>query len=124
MKADISTHEDIVLLINTFYDKVKINAVIGYIFGDVAHVNWETHLPVMYSFWDTMLLGKQTYTGNPMIKHIELSKLTALTQKEFTEWLLLFTQTVDELFSGSNATEAKERAANIAGLMLHKIETA
>ncbi|MBK5283868.1 MAG: group III truncated hemoglobin [Bacteroidia bacterium] len=124
MKEDISTHEDIVLLINTFYDKVKTNAVIGYIFSDVAHVNWEAHLPVMYSFWDTMLLGKQTYTGNPMNKHIELSKLTALTQKEFTEWLLLFTQTVDELFSGSKATEAKERAANIAGLMLHKIETA
>ncbi len=123
MKNDISTHEDIVLLVNTFYEKVKKNETLNYIFSDVAKLNWEAHLPVMYSFWASMLLDEQTYKGNPMTKHIELSRMTPLTEKEFSEWLLLFTETVDELFEGNKADEAKTRAANIARLMLHKIQT-
>ena len=46
MKKDIENREDIVVLINRFYEKVKKDEVIGYIFNDVAKVNWEKHLPV------------------------------------------------------------------------------
>ena len=46
MKKDIENRGDIILLINTFYEKVKRDEVIGYIFNDVAKVNWEKHLPV------------------------------------------------------------------------------
>ena len=122
MKKVIEKREDIVLLVNSFYDKVKNNKILGYIFTDVAKVDWEAHLPKMYSFWSSMLLGEQSYTGNPMMKHIALSKLTHLTETEFSEWLLLFNQTVDDLFEGNSATEAKVRAANIARLMLVKIK--
>lgn len=121
---DIKSRNDIVTLINTFYTKVRQNPVIGYIFNDIAKVNWKTHLPKMYSFWASMLVGEQTYSGNPMVKHIELSKQTAMSDKEFSEWIFLFNETVDELFIGDTATEAKLRAANIARLMLHKIQTA
>ena len=122
MKKDIEKREDIVLLVNSFYDKVKNNKILGYIFTDVAKVDWEAHLPKMYSFWSSLLLGEQSYTGNPMMKHIALSKLTKLTETEFSEWLLLFNQNVDDLFEGEKASEAKIRAANIARLMLVKIE--
>jgi hemoglobin len=124
MKAlnDISTREDIILLVNTFYDNVRTNKIIGPIFNDVVAVNWEAHLPKMYSFWSGIILGENSYTGNPMMKHIELSKITAMTETEFSEWLLLFNQTVDNLFAGPKAVEAKTRAANIARLMLHKIQ--
>ena len=40
MKKDIANRDDIILLINTFYEKVKKDQVIGYIFNDVAKVNW------------------------------------------------------------------------------------
>lgn len=122
MSKDIHTKEDIKLLVNSFYEKVKLNNVLGYIFNDIAKVNWETHLPKMYSFWGGLLLGERGFTGNPMQKHIELSKLTELTEKEFSEWLNLFNQTVDELFNGNKADEAKSRASNIARLMLFKIQ--
>lgn len=124
MKSDIVSRVDIELLVNTFYDKVKANPVIGFIFNDVVKVDWEHHLPRMYSFWASILLGETGFSGNPMQKHIELSRLTALTETEFSEWLLLFTQTTDELFEGQKAEEAKARAANIARLMLYKIQTA
>lgn len=123
MKKDLSNREDVELLVDTFYDKVKANATIGYIFNDIAKVDWENHLPRMYSFWASILLGEHSFSGNPMVKHIQLSKITPMTDKEFTEWLNLFAKTTDELFEGEKAEEAKTRATNIARLMLHKINT-
>ena len=123
MKNDITNKGDIKLLVDTFYDKVKTNSVIGHIFNDIAKVDWEHHLPKMYSFWESLLLGEKGFTGNPMQKHIELSKLTAMTETQFSEWVLIFTQTTDELFEGIKADGAKTRAANIARLMLYKIQT-
>lgn len=124
MKKDIENRDDIVLLVNSFYDVVRDNKIIGPIFNSVVKVDWDTHLPKMYSFWASLILGEQSYTGNPMIKHVALSKLTSMTEVEFSEWLLLFNATVDRLFEGKNALEAKTRAANIARLMLHKIDAA
>jgi hemoglobin len=123
MKNDITNKSDIKLLVDTFYDKVKANSTIGNIFNDIAKVDWQYHLPKMYSFWASLLLDEHSFSGNPMLKHIELSKLTPMTEIQFSEWLLLFTQTTDELFEGKKADEAKTRAANIARLILHKIQT-
>lgn len=122
MKSDITNRKDIELLVNTFYEKIRSNPVLGYIFDDVAKINWESHLPKMYSFWASILLGEHSFSGNPMQKHIALSKQTAMTDKEFSEWLLIFTETVDELFQGEKANEAKLRAGNIARLMLYNIQ--
>ncbi|KAB2859860.1 MAG: group III truncated hemoglobin [Flavobacteriales bacterium] len=122
MKHDISSKEDIKLLIDTFYNKVQANATLGYIFNDVAKLNWDEHLPKMYSFWGSLLLQEHTYAGNPMKIHVELSKITTMSNAEFSEWLTLFCETVDELFEGETAEEAKTRAANIARLMQHRIE--
>ena len=55
MKTDIRNRKDIEKLVNTFYDKVKTDDVIGYLFNDVAKVNWENHLPKMYNFWENIL---------------------------------------------------------------------
>lgn len=122
MKPDISSKEDIKLLVDTFYNKVQANTTLGYIFNDVAKLNWDEHLPKMYSFWGSLLLQEHSYNGNPMKIHVELSKITPMSAAEFSEWISLFYQTVDELFEGEIASEAKTRAANIARLMQHKIE--
>lgn len=123
VKKDIQNREDIELLVNTFYDKIRTNAILGYIFNDVAKLDWEHHLPRMYSFWASLLLDEQSFSGNPMAKHISLSRKTAMTSKEFNEWVSLFHQTVDELFYGQRANEAKIRAKNIARTFLNKIES-
>ena len=122
MKRDIHDQSDIKLLVNTFYDKIQLDSLLGPVFTEVAHLDWEVHLPIMYSFWGSLLLGEPSYHGNPMAKHISLSRLTTITQDHFTLWLKYFYETVDELFIGSSATEAKSRAASIAKLMWHKIQ--
>ncbi len=120
--TDISTRAHIEVLVDEFYKKVITDPVIGFIFTDVVKLSWEKHIPVMYSFWGTMLLGENTYKGNPMVKHMELDKLTTLTPQHFNRWLELWIATVQEHFAGPKAQEAIDRARSIAGVMLYKIE--
>lgn len=122
MKNDLSNKTDIELLVNTFYDQVKQDETIGYIFTDVAKVDWDHHLPIMYSFWEMMLFGTGGYKGDPMTKHIQLNMKTPLNQVHFDRWKKIFTDTVDQLFEGEKANEAKQRASHIANLMAHKVQ--
>lgn len=122
MKKDIQNRQDIVLLVDTFYNYIQQSSKIGYVFNEVAKIDWSTHLPKMYSFWASALFGEKTYSGSPMRKHVALSKITTMSEVEFSEWLSIFNQTVDELFEGRVANEAKFRAANIARNMSKKIQ--
>lgn len=120
MKTDIRHRKDIEKLVNTFYDKVKTDEVIGYLFTDVAKVNWELHLPKMYDFWENILFFSANYEGNPMVKHKELHQKSTMTKTHFDHWNQLFIQTVDELFQGKKAEEIKNRAMNISAAMMYK----
>lgn len=113
MKEDISTSEDIKALIDTFYEKVKVDDVIGYIFNDIAQVDWPQHLPKMYAFWEFLLLGKDTYKGNPMEVHQKLHIIEPLKEEHFTRWLHLFHETINDLFAGQIAEDAKNRSSLI-----------
>ena len=122
MKKDITTRADIELLVDSFYKLVKKDEVIGYIFNDVVNLSWEKHIPVMYNFWDTILLGSNTYKGNPMQIHIDLDKKETLKPEHYERWVKLFTETIDSLFEGDKAEEAKTRAKNMMGLIAFKVE--
>ena len=112
---DIQHREHVVLFVNHFYDKVKSDNLLGPLF---AHVNWPTHLPTMYNFWSSMLLGDRSYTGNPFEKHAPLS----IRSEHFDRWIKLFHQTINENFSGERANETKERAQSIARVWQFKLE--
>ena len=111
---DISSHDDVKLLIDSFYARVKEDDLIGYIFNEVANVNWEHHLPKMYAFWEFLLLGGEGYQGNPIEPHKNLHQKVPLKKEFFNRWVELFTNNVDEHFKGINAEEAKNKARLIA----------
>ncbi len=121
MKPDIKNIEDIKLLVDSFYDQVKEDQIIGYIFNEVMEVDWEDHLPRIYSFWETILLNKASFKGNPMLKHIPISRKTQLIEEHFNQWLKLWEETVNENFAGSTANQAKQKGQSIGQLMLYKI---
>lgn len=121
MKADIKDRRDIELLINTFYEKVKVDSSIGFFFTDVVKVNWDKHLPVMYDFWENVVFHTGIYDGNPMEKHIDLNKKSPMKMEHFQRWMQLFNETVDELFAGAKADGIKQRALSIATVMQIKI---
>ncbi|MEO7308226.1 MAG: group III truncated hemoglobin [Ferruginibacter sp.] len=121
MKKDIVTRKDIELLVDEFYMKIKRDKDIGFIFTDIAHVNWEKHLPVMYDFFENMIFYTGSYTGNPMELHKHINRLFPLTTAHFEQWYKLFSATVDELFSGTTANLVKQRVESIATVMQIKI---
>jgi hemoglobin len=120
----IETKDDIELLVNKFYDKVGRDKTIGFFFNDIANVNWDTHLPKMYQFWETLLFGNVSYKGNPMAKHFPINEIQAMEKHHFEHWLKLWVATIDENFEGEMADTAKTKAGNIANLMAYKMEMA
>lgn len=122
MVKDIESRKDIIILVNQFYEKVKKDQEIGFIFTDIVKVNWEVHLPVMYDFWENTILYTGSYKGNPMDSHKKLNRMFPLTSDHFAKWVKLFLETVDELFEGTNATLARQRAISIATIMQLKIQ--
>ena len=121
---DITTRKDIKNLVDTFYEKVKQDVLIGHFFNKVVVLTWDIHMPIMYNFWESVLLTKPVYKGNPMLKHIALDKKEKLLPEHFDQWLKLWKETVDTLYKGEKAELAKERAEMIAKLMQHKIKNA
>lgn len=124
MKHDISCRNDIVLLVDTFYKKVKEDKTIGFIFNDIAKVNWEKHLPIMYTFWENAIFFTGSYSGNPVKVHTLLNHKIPLTNEHFFQWNVLFTNTVNELFEGEKAELAKQRAFSIILVLQNKIAQA
>lgn len=121
MKRDIENRSDIQNLIDTFYSKVRQDATIGYLFNDVAKVNWEHHLPRMYDFWENIVFQTGSFTGNPMTAHMQLHQQSPLTAAHFQQWLKLFSGTADEMFAGPKTELIKQRALSIATMMRVKI---
>jgi hemoglobin len=101
------------LLVNTFYTKVRSNTILDAVFAPVIKDNWGPHLKLMVDFWSTLLLYSRKYSGDPLPKHLPLD----LSQEHFEQWIYLFNETVDDLFDGQIAENAKKRASSIAKIM-------
>lgn len=108
---DIETREDLEKLLTDFYKIALIDEQIGHHFDDL---NLETHLPVIVDFWEKVLYGKPVYFGNPLFVHQTLHEKSPLKLEHFQRWFEIFTQTVDTLFAGKTADDAKLRAKMIA----------
>lgn len=120
-RFDITDSRDVACLVNLFYDRVRDDDILGPIFDDIAHVDWATHLPRMYDFWESVLFARATFKGTPLVVHRALARRTPLTTAAFNRWIALFQSTVDDLFSGPMAEHAKTSASRIAVTMEHNI---
>ncbi len=121
---DITTREDVEFLVKEFYNQVIKDELIGFFFTDVAKIDLNKHLPKMYNFWESILLGNPVYEGHPMGKHFPINEVSALEEKHFNRWLQIWEKTVHENFDGENAENAINRALNIARIMNHKMANA
>lgn len=122
MKHDIQTREDLFLLVKLFYEKLFADELLQSIFIDIAKIDLEEHLPVLVNFWDSILLDGDSYRRNQMEKHMDLNKKIRLEKKHFDQWLVLWNQSLDELFEGERAVHAKFRAKSIADIMVYKMD--
>ena len=117
-KTDIKDREDVSLLVNTFYAKVRNDKVLGPIFNNIIN-DWDAHLELLTDFWETQLFLKRKYFGNPVTAHEEVDEKTnqSITPEHFGFWLNLWFQTLDELFEGETAWIAKNRAQKMSTML-------
>ena len=116
-EREILNLDDVKLLVDTFYSKVREDDLLAPVFNSRIADRWPHHLEKMYTFWQTTLLGEHTYSGRPFPPHATLP----VAHQHFERWVLLFTQTIDGLFTGEKAAEAKWRAAKIAEMFEFKV---
>ncbi|WP_421872943.1 group III truncated hemoglobin [Marinoscillum sp.] len=116
---DIQSLDDIKLLVDTFYAKVRVDDKLGPIFIQVIKDQWPAHLEKMYRFWQSILLGEPTYNGRPFPPHVVLP----IGMAHFNRWIQLFHATLDEHFEGPVADEARDRSVKIAQVFMAKLDS-
>ncbi|QRM90866.1 globin [Lacinutrix sp. WUR7] len=125
-KSDINTREDIFLLVSNFYKKVRKEETLGPFFNETI-TDWEAHLEHLTTFWETSLFMtrklEKKYRGNPLEAHVRVDKKFnhTIDNLHFGIWLNLWYQTLDEMFEGEIADNAKRRARKMGTFMYMNI---
>lgn len=119
MKNDIINDSDVKRMVDVFYNKVRNDALLKDIFNEAIQDSWSNHLEKMYGFWQTVLLIKKSYYGNPFMSHTKLT----IDSHHFKQWLSLFFETVNELFTGEKAEKCKWQASRMAEMFQKKINS-
>ncbi|MEM6722300.1 MAG: group III truncated hemoglobin [Bacteroidota bacterium] len=122
MKHDIRNRVDVYVLVNTFYKKIRKDAVLGPIFNERIS-DWSTHLIHLTDFWESSIFFVNKYKGNPLEKHIEVDAAVdhMITEKHFGIWLNYWIQTLDELYEGDKVNIAKNRARKMGTFIYVKL---
>jgi len=121
-KKDISTREDVYLLVSSFYEKVRKNEILGPFFNTTIK-DWEAHFQHLTTFWESSLFLETKYLGNPMEVHTKVDRenKNSITELHFGIWLNLWFETIDALFKGDYAENAKHRARKMGTFLYLKI---
>jgi len=120
---DIQNRADIEQLIRAFYQKILADEQLNFIFTEIAQLDLEAHFPHLFDFWENVLLAPNHYRKNVLQIHLDLNKKIPLTAQHFQLWLGHFYQTVDALFVGNVAQQAKNKALSIATVMQTKLHS-
>lgn len=116
MRKEIEGVDDVHLLVDAFYERVRHDELLAPVFNKGIQ-DWRSHTETMYDFWQALLLEHQTCSGS-FTKHIDLP----ITNRHLDRWLTLFNQTVDEYFTGQMANEAKFRAIKTTEVFRYKLD--
>lgn len=121
-KSDIKTRDDIYRLVSQFYAKVREDKELGPIFNETIK-DWDAHLEHLTTFWESSLFLKTRYYGNPLEAHVKVDAAHnhSIKNEHFGLWLNLWYQTIDELFEGDYAENAKRRARKMGTFLYLKI---
>lgn len=96
-------------LVRRFYQAVLQDGLLGPIFEGME-LDWGVHLPKMVDFWSDRVFGTNEYRGNAVGAHQPVLDRFGFGDAELDRWLELWTETVEELFTGEGAERAVERA--------------
>lgn len=122
--GDIAGRADLDVLLARFYGRAMSDPVLRPVFVDVMRLDLDEHLPVIGAFWEQVLFRTGSYSGRTMDVHRRVHQRIPLTDSHFTRWLELWERSVDELFAGLVAEEAKAHAGRMAAVFLRNLSAA
>lgn len=111
MKEPAITEASIRKMVDSFYAKVRQDAILAPVFEERLAQKWDRHMPRMYAFWTKVLLGQGEFQGNVFSKHMALD---GIEKEHFVRWLGLFSQTVHALHEEEDARTILAVAERIA----------
>ena len=101
------------VLVDRFYDQIKLHAILGPIFETAIGDDWDPHLSRMKDFWASVAMNAGRYSGKPVPAHQKHS--ASIEPWHFNIWLGLFKQTLEDTAPTSEAVDYfMERAERIA----------
>ena len=118
---DVGGRLEVERLLREFYGRCFVDDLLGPVFVEVAQLDLEGHLPVMVDFWMTVLFRTGDYKRNLLQVHVDLHERTPLTAAHLDRWLVLWEQTVRELFAGEVADAAIVQARRITWSLARRL---
>ena len=118
--TELTNRTDVDALVRRFYEQVVRDEILAEPFSDIRD-RLEAHLPVMGDFWETTLFRAGLYRRNALKAHRQLNARTALSTPQFIRWLTLWNNTIDQMYQGATAEQAKVQAARIAYALHRRI---
>lgn len=104
---DAITEQQIRVMVETFYERVRDDAHLGPVFELRIEGSWPEHMDRMVDFWSSVLLGTGRYQGNPLAKHRAIPELRS---DHFDRWLDLFAEVLASTLPEHVATDILSRA--------------
>jgi len=123
MQTDQITRENIRTFVMKFYAKVFNDETVGPFFieklgDDMESEHWQEHLEIIVVFWTAIAFGNPKYTRQLFTPH---TKLGDVKRETFEQWLKLFGETLDEVYTPKVAALFQERANIIAGNFMRNL---
>ncbi|MEM5502682.1 group III truncated hemoglobin [Ahrensia kielensis] len=111
--SSLGIDEDYIsLLVESFYNRIRKDEILGPIFAAEITGDWGPHLTKMKQFWSSVALNSGSYSGRPVPAH---QKLSGISPEYFDRWLMLFRSTLEETAPSHEAIGYfMERAERIA----------
>jgi hemoglobin len=120
-RPDLDTRTNIHDLVVGFYREVVLDDLLEPVFGEVAEVDWATHIPKLIDFWCRVLLDQPGYSGFVLDAHRHVHHLEPLRLELFDRWYQLWLDAVDTHWAGPNADRAKQHAAKVGHTLARQI---
>lgn len=118
---DLTNRVDVEALLRCFYGQVLVDDILAGAFAEVSAKGLESHLPVMCDFWETVLFRAGLYQGSALQVHRTVHDRHRLSGKHFLRWLEVWIDTVDRMYRGPRADQAKIQATRIARAMHRRL---
>ena len=121
-RTDVADRRDVEALLRRFYGRVLVDGLLADPFTEIREVTGlDAHIPVMADFWETGLFRAGLYQGSALTVHRQVHRQHPLSAPHFVRWLTTWRATVDEMFRGPIAEQAKIQAGRIAWAMHRRL---